>query len=565
MSMIVLRTRYYLLLLPAVHLFLGSQANTQWLSTGKRLSTVASNVNVALPPFTQNGNICSDGAGGAIVIWSNNSPPQVRMQRLNHLGQELWGTGGMVLAENPSGVFDAQVTATNDGNFVAIWVIGNVTGNLYAQKLRPSGERAWGDSAVRVCSSPLSQYWPQVAATNSGGVVIVWEDFRDGIQSDIFAQKMRADGTKLWQPDGLPVCTAPLFQNFPKITHTSDDRTMIFWEDGRNGYYEIWGNILDSSGVKLLGPNGRQYFARYANASYPKLVTDKQGSSFVAWRHNTRGQYDLYAQKLDTAGNPLWGSGRSPVDTLINTYDPFIISDDNGGVYLSWTSTRPALPWASVQRIRADGTLTFADSGLHVSATTDGQSWPVLAGDGNGGCFIAWNDHRFPFDDVRCQRIDSGGTLLWQSDGIPVAVGNDNQRYPQLMLTDSGNCIVIWTDRRDGTTYHLYASMIRPNGNIVTGVDDAKPVLSTAFSLAQNFPNPFNPATTISFSLPHRSHVSLKVFDLLGREVAILVSGELSSGEHSRTWTATGVSSGVYLCRLEAGSLRGTRKLMLIR
>ncbi len=500
-----------------------------------------------------------------MIIWNNNTPPQVRMQHLNRLGQELWDAGGLILSESSGGVFGEQVVATSDGNFVAIWVVGDVNGNLYAQKLTPGGENLWGDSAVAVCSVPLSQYWPQVAATNNGGVVIVWEDFRSGVQSDIYAQRIRSDGEKLWQHDGVPVTTAPFFQNFPKITHVKNDRTVIFWEDGRNGYYEIWGNMLDSTGQKLWGANDRSIFARYGNASYPKLITDEHGSSFVTWRHNARGQYDVYAQRLDTSGSSLWGSAVSPVDTLINTYDPFITSDGNSGIYVGWTRTRPTLPWVCVQRIRPNGTLAFADSGLHVSATTDGQSWPVLVGDGSGGCIIAWNDHRFPFDDVRCQRIDSTGTLLWQSDGVPIAVGNDNQRYPQLTLTDSGNCIVIWTDRRDGTTYHLYASMIRPNGDIVTGIDDAEPVVPTTFFLAQNFPNPFNPATTISFYLPHKSFVLLKVFDILGREVTTLVSEKLSSGKHSRMWTATDASSGVYLYRLEAGPFTETRKLMLIR
>ena len=85
------------------------------------------------------------------------------------------------------------------------------------------------------------------------------------------------------------------------------------------------------------------------------------------------------------------------------------------------------------------------------------------------------------------------------------------------------------------------------------------------YLLSQNFPNPFNPSTTISFSFPTRSFVSLKVIDLLGREVATIVSEEMSAGNYSRQWNANGFSSGVYFYRLQAGSFIETKKLILLR
>jgi hypothetical protein len=85
------------------------------------------------------------------------------------------------------------------------------------------------------------------------------------------------------------------------------------------------------------------------------------------------------------------------------------------------------------------------------------------------------------------------------------------------------------------------------------------------YGLFQNYPNPFNPATTISFSLPTGSFVSLKVFDLIGREVAIIVSQELFAGTYTRQWNATNMSSGIYFYRLQAGSFTETKKLILMK
>ena len=85
----------------------------------------------------------------------------------------------------------------------------------------------------------------------------------------------------------------------------------------------------------------------------------------------------------------------------------------------------------------------------------------------------------------------------------------------------------------------------------------------TTFSLGQNYPNPFNPSTRISFEIPSQSFVSLKVFNLAGREVTTLVSEELEAGRHTQTWNASGFTSGVYICKLQAGDFRESKKLIM--
>ncbi len=103
------------------------------------------------------------------------------------------------------------------------------------------------------------------------------------------------------------------------------------------------------------------------------------------------------------------------------------------------------------------------------------------------------------------------------------------------------------------------------NSSSSTGFNSDQSKIPTVYSLDQNYPNPFNPSTNISFSIPSKSFVSLKVFDALGREVAVLVSEELPAGTYSRQWNATQISSGVYFYRLQADSFTETKKLVLLR
>jgi hypothetical protein len=100
---------------------------------------------------------------------------------------------------------------------------------------------------------------------------------------------------------------------------------------------------------------------------------------------------------------------------------------------------------------------------------------------------------------------------------------------------------------------------------MITSVERLSTDLPTHFSLDQNYPNPFNPSTTISFRLPSQSFVTLRVFDALGREVSILLTGELPVGTYARQWNAAGLPSGVYFYRLQAGSFTETKKLLLLR
>jgi len=89
--------------------------------------------------------------------------------------------------------------------------------------------------------------------------------------------------------------------------------------------------------------------------------------------------------------------------------------------------------------------------------------------------------------------------------------------------------------------------------------------LPNQFALSQNYPNPFNPTTEIAFDLAKNGHVSLTVFNVLGQQVTTLVDRDMEAGSHTVQWDASGVSSGVYFYRIQAGDFNSTKKMMLLK
>ncbi|MEK9137221.1 MAG: T9SS type A sorting domain-containing protein, partial [Bacteroidota bacterium] len=109
------------------------------------------------------------------------------------------------------------------------------------------------------------------------------------------------------------------------------------------------------------------------------------------------------------------------------------------------------------------------------------------------------------------------------------------------------------------------AGVIKLFAPFTVDVPLSDPVEPASFRLEQNYPNPFNPRTTISFSILHSSFITLRVFDVLGREVATLVNEEMKPGSYQRVFDGSGLASGVYLYRLHTANSVQTKKLLLIR
>ncbi|NWF49808.1 MAG: T9SS type A sorting domain-containing protein [Ignavibacteriaceae bacterium] len=129
---------------------------------------------------------------------------------------------------------------------------------------------------------------------------------------------------------------------------------------------------------------------------------------------------------------------------------------------------------------------------------------------------------------------------------------------------------VDWEERHEGHSWGLWRATIDKMliyffPDSATSVDDEEFAFPNEFILEQNYPNPFNPYTRINYSIPQNSFISLKVYDVLGNEVANLVDAQQSAGRYEVIFDGSNLASGIYLYTLKAGNFTSTKKLVLMK
>jgi len=152
-------------------------------------------------------------------------------------------------------------------------------------------------------------------------------------------------------------------------------------------------------------------------------------------------------------------------------------------------------------------------------------------------------------------KVNENGSFLWNKS-LCESIASYSGLLSVIQVTDSSYVVTGCQGEK------LYLAKISSS---VTGLKKSDDIITHTFSLSQNYPNPFNPSTTIDFNLPKTSEVTLKVLNILGEEVATIVSDRLSAGSYSYEWDASTVASGIYLYRLQASDYVETRKMVLMK
>jgi photosystem II stability/assembly factor-like uncharacterized protein len=163
--------------------------------------------------------------------------------------------------------------------------------------------------------------------------------------------------------------------------------------------------------------------------------------------------------------------------------------------------------------------------------------------------------------------VDENQDAIVGSTGILLRTSDGGNNWVQQYITTNELRGVHFENQNIGFVVGIAGNILNTTNGGLTEVEKIgnDNIIPTKISLYQNYPNPFNPSTTIKFDLPDNLFVSLKVYDILGRQVASLINKELSRGSYSQTWNAQNVSSGIYIYQLKAGGTEVSRKMLLLK
>jgi len=380
----------------------------------------------------------------------------------------LWTVSGMEVCRNSDDQQQPQAVPDGFGGVVAAWQNYRRGEDLdiYTQRLDRRGRLLWADGGLPICSSGNDQQGIRMVRDAGGNIFLAWSDYRGNEDFDIYVQKIDADGSRLWSADGTDICRAPGNQTIPQMAPDGAGGVVVVWQDARREAGDIYAQRVDHSGTPLWDADGISICSAPQRQSDPQILADGAGGVIIVWQDLRRGdETDLYVQHLDDSGAALCGPGGVAVCTAAGSQrQPRLLSDGSGGAIVIWEDSRSGQWDIYAQRIDAGGNGLWTPEGIAVCDVMGNQVDVTAAADGSRGAVIAWNDGRHGQEDIYAQRIDQYGTILWPDGGAPVCTHEHRQTQAQLVSDEAGGAIIAWQDYRSGSRNQIFAQRINSYG-----------------------------------------------------------------------------------------------------
>ena len=255
------------------------------------------------------------------------------------------------------------------------------------------------------------------------------------------------------------------------ITDDSETHILMVWEDNRNSSQDIYMQSMDILFAPMWTLNGIPVCNETGTQETPDMCTDGSGGVFVVWSDKRGATWDIYAQHIDAGGNALWTLNGNAVCTATGIQrNPKIISDSTGGCIIGWEDNRGGNYDIYTQRMDVNGNPLWTANGISVCGLNGAQDDLDMAVDGLGGAIYVWSDARGPNRDVYAERFDGNGTSLWQTDGKLICDNSAVQDETKVVFTGNNDVYFVWTDASfPSGPFAIYGARYYLNGTLTSG------------------------------------------------------------------------------------------------
>ncbi|SEM33953.1 hypothetical protein SAMN05444354_11549 [Stigmatella aurantiaca] len=396
------------------------------------------------------------GGTDCFVVWTDDRMYEVYGARISNTGV-LLETNGIRLSgsaddsDNPAVSYDGT-------NFFTVWenYAGPNSPNIHGARVSGTGTLL-DTSKIHVSTSANGQYSPAVAHDGTN-FFVVWQDYRNGGQTDIYGVLVSEMGEVL-DTSGIPISTAVYNQYNPAVAHDGTN-FLVVWDDTRGASYDIYGTrvsgtgtVLDTGGIPISTAAGYQY----------RPAVAYNGATFlVVWEDTRGGTYDVYGARVSSAGTVIDTSGVPITSATGDQRDPVV--SYNGNFLVVWEDNRSGN--YDIYGSRVSGTGTVLDiNGIAISTNTSSQTNPSIAHDGLY-FLVVWEDTRSGTSDIYGARLNTGGIVL-DTGGISISTATNSQNAPAVAY-DGTNFLVVWQDYRGGSGFSdIYGARVGQPGTVL--------------------------------------------------------------------------------------------------
>jgi len=427
-----------------------------WTGDGAAISTA--------DDHQSNPSFASDGSGGAIIAWGSRvgANYDIYAQRVDNSGAVQWMTNGVTVCAAVNMQRLQELVPDGSGGAIIVWEDRRTgSSDIYAQRVDSNGVPQWTTDGVTICAATGTQSQPRLVPDGSGGAIIAWEDQN---LTEVYVQRVGHDGNVLWAANGIRVCATTSNQEAQQLVPDGSGGAILCWRDDRGANSDVYAQRMDGDGIRLWAADGEVIANSSDLERDPLMMPDDSGGAMIAFeRQVSPGNYDIYAQRINSSGVVQWTANGEPVCTAAQTQQaPYLVSDGSGGAIIAWYDYRDTVDYhIYAQRLNGSGAAQWTTDGVAVCTAAGGQTNQRLVADESGGAIIVWQDFRSgSSEDVYAQRIDSNGNLKLATNGIPVCATTVGQEEPEMISDGNGGAIITWQDLRAGGFWDVYAQRI---------------------------------------------------------------------------------------------------------
>jgi hypothetical protein len=449
-------------------------AHAQWSTDPNANLVVADGTNEQVQP-----KMAATADGGFYISWFDNSTGgyDVRLQRLDAAGNELWPHNGVLVADRDfSSTEDYGLSIDADGNALLAFRF-NESGVAQAvvQKVAPDGTPLWGDPGIVLSADSADTHSPKVSATIGDGAFVAWSS-SDG---SAVIQKVDAGGNPVWAPSGV-VFSPPSGGFFVADLHSDADGNAIVSWSAQLSFpdRELWAQKLASAdGGMLWGDDPVKIFDGTEGAmqlgNFPPFIEDGAGGAVFVW-YTVTTQGSVRVQHVDATGTQLFPQNGvlASIDDTQAHYEPDGAYDpESGDIYALWRET-DVLTQQQIgvyaQRIDSTGARQWGDGGKVIVplAPLDQTEMTALPVSG-GGMIAAWSSDDYPNPTpLHAARIDADGNYVWPGDIVDFSTeANDSGRLTGVLSTQ-GYAAYAWIAGFGAHEGDIHAQNINMDGTL---------------------------------------------------------------------------------------------------